>query len=384
MRYRKLNKATIFISFFISISLVSGSFCVGDGDKFSFARELMLDYKLKSALTAFSKIKKGQKRYLQARINMGLICEKLARFNEAKEYFRDVMKNDKENRYKSFVQWHLEYCKNVYIKESQELRDIKTGYVLQNLGNRKLGVLSKDTSRRGKFIVVSHNKYIGKLVEQSLEKNVRKIFDTFLNRGYTNWNAKKRIVFIFYDAQEFATETRSNALAFCRYIPELKQQMLCFRQTDGELLDNTIPHELTHAVLFEIIGLGVANLLWLHEGTASYHEYRMGYYRRLVRKAVEQNEYISIADLFYTRKYPDTPKMNTLFYAESASVVDFLVNCYGKDKFGLFISFMSRLKSYNYDTVRILRGVYAHDFNLNNLTDFEQKWKAYVRGNYKT
>ncbi len=379
MKYRKLNKSIITISFFICISFASDSFC-----EFSSARELMFDYKLNSALTAFSRIKKEQKKYLQARINMGLICEKLAKFNEAKKYFRDVMENDKENRYKGFVQWHLKYCKNIYIKESQKLRDIKTGCVLQDLADRKLEALSNDTSRRGKFIIVSHNKHIGELVEKSLEKNVRKIFDTFLNRGYTNWNTKKRIVFIFYDAQEFAAETGSNALAFCRYIPKQGQQMLCFNQSDGELLDNTIPHELTHAVLFEIIGPGVANLLWLHEGTASYHEYRMGYYKRLVRKAIENGEYIPIRELFYMKKYPDTSKMNTLFYAESASVVDFLVNCYGKDNFGLFISFMSRLRDYNYDTVRILRGVYAHDFNLNNLTDFERKWKAYVRGNYKT
>ena len=71
----KLRLFVVFISFFISISLVSDSFCIGEKDdidndirKFSSARKLMFDYKLNSALTAFSGIKKplARSRYMKA------------------------------------------------------------------------------------------------------------------------------------------------------------------------------------------------------------------------------------------------------------------------------------------------------------------------------
>jgi hypothetical protein len=96
-------------------------------------------------------------------------------------------------------------------------------------------------------------------------------------------------------------------------------------------VDRTIAHELTHVV----VGLATENPYadipaWLNEGLAMYNEgdLRSGNAQAL-KKGIRENKLLSIRSLTSMTGNPD--EVN-LFYGEVYSVVEFLLETYGKEK----------------------------------------------------
>ena len=96
-------------------------------------------------------------------------------------------------------------------------------------------------------------------------------------------------------------------------------------------VDTTIAHELTHVV----VGLATENPYadipaWLNEGLAMYNEgeLRSGNAQAL-EKGIRENRLLSVRSLTALTGNPD--EVN-LFYGEVYSVVDFLLETYGKEK----------------------------------------------------
>lgn len=96
-------------------------------------------------------------------------------------------------------------------------------------------------------------------------------------------------------------------------------------------VDITIAHELTHVV----VGLATKNPYaelpaWLNEGLAMYNEGKLRRDNaRALEKAIRENRLISIHSLTSMTGNPD--EIN-LFYGEAYSLVEFLLNTYGKEK----------------------------------------------------
>lgn len=95
------------------------------------------------------------------------------------------------------------------------------------------------------------------------------------------------------------------------------------------LIEQRIPHELMHMLLYQHIPLGYKNLpTWLSEGLASQAEmYPNPDYRILLEEAVRENSLQPIAELCHT--FPAEAYPALLAYAESASFVRYLYNTYG-------------------------------------------------------
>ena len=98
-------------------------------------------------------------------------------------------------------------------------------------------------------------------------------------------------------------------------------------------VDVTIAHELTHVV----VGLATENPYadipaWLNEGLAMYNEgeLRSGN-AQAVEKGIRENRLLSVRSLTAPTGNPD--EVN-LFYGEVYSLVDFLLQTYGKEKMG--------------------------------------------------
>ncbi len=106
----------------------------------------------------------------------------------------------------------------------------------------------------------------------------------------------------------------------------------------NNLLDEVLPHEITHLLFKEIVaGLKVdARVpLWLNEGMATYEE-RSDDYKAHVKVALAKGVLIPATEIVKYSSYPADLKINSLFYAESASLVDFLLSEYGGAKFTSF------------------------------------------------
>ncbi len=91
--------------------------------------------------------------------------------------------------------------------------------------------------------------------------------------------------------------------------------------------DSILPHELGHIVLHEYLGMHIAVPNWFDEGVAQYQEKakQLGSHKK-VAAAVKNRKFIPLTELTNMRLYSEID-LDTLalFYAESASVVNFMI-----------------------------------------------------------
>jgi hypothetical protein len=95
------------------------------------------------------------------------------------------------------------------------------------------------------------------------------------------------------------------------------------------LMQQRIPHEIMHIVLFEATNLGYDNLpTWLSEGLASMVElYPNPDYPVVLKNAVEKESLLPMATL--CKGFPRDASTALLAYAQSASFTQYLYNRYG-------------------------------------------------------
>ncbi len=96
-----------------------------------------------------------------------------------------------------------------------------------------------------------------------------------------------------------------------------------------EDLEKTIPHELTHVLLYQRLGDSYQNLPdWLEEGLATSQEgVPNPDYALSLERAFESNTLIPLETL--CAAFPATPDDALLAYAESASLVTYIKDIYG-------------------------------------------------------
>jgi hypothetical protein len=91
-------------------------------------------------------------------------------------------------------------------------------------------------------------------------------------------------------------------------------------------------HELTHLIVHQATFSPYCSLpIWLDEGLAMYNEGKLGpYLQACLGKAVSEDKLISVRSL--CSPFSAEPEKAYLSYAESYSLVEYLISHYGKDK----------------------------------------------------
>lgn len=138
--------------------------------------------------------------------------------------------------------------------------------------------------------------------------------------------------------------------------------------------ESVLAHEMGHIVFREVVGFDNKALpLWLDEGAASYQE-KEKYYDadELVLKSMSDGSFVSLERLAnFGEQFSMPAKDAGLFYAESFSVVNFLVSQFGKDKFVLFCRELKEKKNLN----KALDSAYA----FKDIHKLQEAWKEYLR-----
>lgn len=95
------------------------------------------------------------------------------------------------------------------------------------------------------------------------------------------------------------------------------------------LMEQRIPHELMHVMLYRAVGAGYGNIpAWLSEGTATLVElYPNADYDRVLTDAAQSNRLIPLSDL--CASFPADTGQAFLAYAESRSFTNYLHETYG-------------------------------------------------------
>ena len=141
-----------------------------------------------------------------------------------------------------------------------------------------------------------------------------------------------------------------------------RHEIASYQQSGPGFLNSLLPHELSHLILSDFIGAGHVPL-WLTEGFAQWEQKG----RKSIGFAPEMGlkwEDLMVADI---REDSDQNRV-TIFYAQSASVVGFMIATYGGDAFGSFCKALRDGKTIE----TALASAYSAD--IPTLDALKQKW----------
>ena len=133
-------------------------------------------------------------------------------------------------------------------------------------------------------------------------------------------------------------------------------------------------HELTHLVIHQMTLNPYAGLpTWLNEGLAMYNEGLLGPgYTSLLEKAITEDNLTSVRSL--SSPFSAHAEASYLAYAQSYSLVEFLITSYGRDKMLALLNTFSQGSSYDGALTRV------YGFDMDGL---DTLWRDYVTRQYQ-
>ena len=144
---------------------------------------------------------------------------------------------------------------------------------------------------------------------------------------------------------------------------------------DMEWMNRVVPHELTHAVLYMVTKPPFGDIpRWLHEGLAMRSEGGMSLEEQLsLEKAIRDDELISLRVL--NSPFADQRDRAILSYAESNSLVNYIIEVYGTKKLGELIAIFAEGAHYD-DAVMEVFGV--------DMDGLEDLWREHIGAQPRT
>jgi hypothetical protein len=139
-------------------------------------------------------------------------------------------------------------------------------------------------------------------------------------------------------------------------------------------LDTILPHEIAHLILWDYLGFSRRVPVWFEEGVAQLEEKgKRGVVQKAMAGVFSAKQHFSFA-AFSDMNLPaqDDRVKVSVYYAQSLSIVDFMLSRYGQDAFHrLFKALRS-----GHEFEEALRKTYPAIFN--SISDLERKWQKYL------
>jgi AraC-like DNA-binding protein len=175
-------------------------------------------------------------------------------------------------------------------------------------------------------------------IAQKADKDYTRIADDLGYRRQSNfWMWDNRVnIYIYPTREEFkkVPGVREWALAITDY--EAKEIHSFSGQPN--LIDGVLPHEITHLIFRDFIGRSAEIPLWMNEGVAQWSEpVRKDVATRYVRALLKAGDELPLKNVFEMRiKSLGSGKRVEKFYVQSVSLVDFLIQRFGGERFTAF------------------------------------------------
>lgn len=221
------------------------------------------------------------------------------------------------------------------------------------------------------------DKDFAKSVSGRAEKYYNKIAS---NLGYSRydkfWLWENRVkIYIYRSREEFIVGEgipRGWATGVARYD---KKSIASYQRSEG-FFDSFLPHELTHLIFRDFVGLNEKIPLWIDEGVAQWQEkFKREQAIEIVRGLIEKRNFIPIDRFMVMDIRKETDKdMARSFYVQSITLVGYLIKKYGGGKFTLFCRQLRDGKGVD----EALSFVYVN--SICNIEELEEKWVEYYGG----
>ena len=187
--------------------------------------------------------------------------------------------------------------------------------------------------------------------------------------NFWTWDNRARI-YLFDNQADYQKDTGASGWSAGEAF--VKNKVIKTFLTAPGFLENVLPHEMAHIIFREMVGFyNPAVPLWLEEGVATYHENKFPLLKYKLAVKIKEGNFISLNDLNRLRSLGQEEKTKVeLFYAQSNSLVGYLIAEFGKDR---FVFFCQSLRD-NRDFSSALSKAYS----ISNLSGLETAWKEYI------
>jgi len=230
--------------------------------------------------------------------------------------------------------------------------------------------------KRGHFIIYHNNRSMANKLSWRAEYHYKRIVNHFGVKDFKPWEGGAKCpIYLYKTKSDYLNGT--GAPDWSQGLAEFGTPRFSSFEDAENLFNNTLPHEMTHLLLY-LFAEGRPVPLWLNEGMAQFEEedkdtvYRR---KRFMKSHVRQGTHIPLSLLMEMENIPEDNVH--LFYAESASVVDHLVNDNIKANYGRFLSQVKNGESIQ----EALKKSYQWKYK-NGITDLEKRWLEYVKRRY--
>ena len=191
--------------------------------------------------------------------------------------------------------------------------------------------------------------------------------------NFWQWDNRAKI-FIYRTHDEFLKATGKKSWVYGTAIYG-ERKIISYRWSQG-FLDVLLPHELSHLIFRDFVGFKGAVPLWLDEGISQWEEAdKRKWAVHMVKNLIKKRNYIPLAEL--TRLGAGSANNFTVsakLYAQAVTLVGYLIEKYGPDKFAQFCRGLRDGKNVN-DALS-----YAYADAIRNIAALEKGWLDYYKG----
>jgi len=181
---------------------------------------------------------------------------------------------------------------------------------------------------------------------------------------------RKPKVYVYPSAEELRgavlfTQEWTGALAFTDY----NIILIPVGPDNLEWAKRTLAHEITHLLVREATFGPFGDIpTWLNEGLAQYAEGEMeDYQSEILKDAIKEDKLISVRSL--CSSFPADPDQASLAYAQSLSLVSYLVETYSWADMRELLAVFKEGSTYD----NALQMVYSFD-----ISGLEERWRAHI------
>jgi hypothetical protein len=236
---------------------------------------------------------------------------------------------------------------------------------------------------KGKHFVICYDSAADRSIAEKMlwraEDSYQKVASIIGYARYSKfWTWGDRVkIFLFSDHQRFLDQTRQPAWSRggALHLPNSDERIIVSYLNQPNLYNEVLPHEIAHLVLLDFIGVQNTTPQWFSEGVAQLAEQdKKEKADVLMRLSARLNAYFPFEALAsYDVVQEGDGQKAAFFYAQSVSMVDFLLKRFGSEKFGAWCRQIATGKGFD----EAFRFVYGS--SLASWKDFETKWLEDLR-----
>ena len=192
------------------------------------------------------------------------------------------------------------------------------------------------------------------------------------------WTWDERVPIYLFSSQEEYIKTTGRPVwskGFAvSHLSLVSQRIIVTYKGQEDFLDSTLPHEISHLILHDFIGLQRSIPAWFDEGVAQLEERRDDQdHRSILAGVIQSGQSIPILLLQNPKATAEfNSRYASIFYAESLYIVDFLVKTYGKES---FIKLCRNLRDGRSFEEALKKAYYP---GIDSLGALQEKWVQYM------